>query len=239
MYVVLLIALVLNCFCNSVAQKSLDNIGVVTLDSFTYPVLVNEHSPHSTFVFCMNKKDIGEYGTDSLREQYVEMALSFMKLLDDADVHKLLFSQIIVNGASNARLGASFGLVPTSNGPVFGFIKAGTEDIIPYEGSFNRYSLVAFLNLHADIKIFVPGTSPEFAPLVAEFIKTSMDHPSVAVEVEITDDESETPVKPEYVVSEKLSAVFNKAQALLDSFEAESDSAAIGDHYLKVSCRYM
>jgi len=199
----------------------------------------------------LNKKDIGEYGADSLREQYVIMSLNFMKLLDDEDTHKLLFSQIIVNGASNGRLGANFGLTPTSRGPVFGFIKAGTDEILPYDGSFDKYALVAFLNLHTDVKIFIPGTLPEFAPLVTEFVMTAIKYPSVevVVEVEVTDEEnttdsesdsksvSEAPIntiRPEYIVSDEIAVVMAKAQAMFDTFEAGSDSAVIGDHYLKV-----
>ena len=50
-------------------KRAEEAYGIVMLDSFTYPILVNEYSNQSTFVLVMNKKDLGEYGSDTNRNE--------------------------------------------------------------------------------------------------------------------------------------------------------------------------
>ncbi len=92
-----------------------ESLGVLLLDSWTFPVVFHDHPFHG-IVLCMHKKDIQDYGANSIRMDFLQLAVDFQKLLDEQEAHKILFAQVLVNGAVNGQLGRSLGLTPTSKG---------------------------------------------------------------------------------------------------------------------------
>ncbi len=96
--------------------KGDESLGVVLLDSWTFPIIVNKFTVHGTFILSMNKRDIGDYGSESLRLDFYQLAVDFLKMVDEEDTHKLLFAQVLVNGAINGNLGNKLGLTSSTKG---------------------------------------------------------------------------------------------------------------------------
>lgn len=215
--------------------------GVILLDSFAYPIVVGKHSPHSTFIFAMNKRDVGDYGTDSLRADYYRLALDFQKLIGESDTHKFLFAQVLVNGAINAKLGAKLGLTPTTKGPVYAFIRAGTDsdEVIPYTGRLDQLSLFAFVMDHTPLRVLIPGTDDRFNALAVRFLREFMAQPPMLVEAKDSEDAEEDAAAAIETaeISGELEAVLQEAKAQLQAVRKtdgeKCDAAILGEHYLK------
>lgn len=221
-------------------QSNDDARGVVLLDSFTYPIVVNEHAEHATFVFVLNKRDLGRDDdiTAGLRSDYLSLALEVLRLIDEADTHKLLFGQVVVNGADNGRLGKTFGLDPSAIGPVAGLVRAGTDgdNVIPYTGRMDRTALLDFLQEHVGLHVITPTTDAQFDSLAERFVREFAAHPptvSDGADVEENEGGDATTVS----LSEEVEAVLEDAKAQLEAVRAAdgetSESAVLGEHYLK------
>lgn len=164
------------------STKSDETVGVVMLDSFTYPVLVNSQSPYSTFIMIYEKSTIQEYATASYRADYFRLALDFQKeMANPADDTKMLFAQVVVNGATNRRLAESLGYTRTARGsaqmvlPRFVLVKAGAtgpRDHTAFSGLFERSELFRFLTHHTGVVVTHPGSLPAMDTMLGSFMRS-------------------------------------------------------------------
>jgi hypothetical protein len=217
-----------------------ETFGIVMLDAFTYPVVVNEHAHHATVVMVFDKAFSADYTTASFKSDYFRLALSFQKEIKNReDDDRILFSQVVVNGASNKKLGQMFGLKkPKKNSaevalPKFFIVPAGSTEPIPYAGIFERSDFFKFVSLHSKIDVGLPGTLPEFDKLAGRFLTAMLTSVTDGVS---TAAEGEVPVPAENAAAQ---SVLDEAQALLAAQIPESESLEVAEHYVKVMAKIM
>lgn len=88
------------------SRNEYETLGVLLLDSITFPKIV-PNSNVNVVVCIINKGDIGNYGTDSMRADYLDFA---SKGTLHGNASDTLFTQIIVNGAQNRKLAERIGV---------------------------------------------------------------------------------------------------------------------------------
>ena len=86
-------------------KKSDEKRSVLLLDDFTFSKIV-PHSNADVVVLISQKKMFGDYGTDSLRTDYLNFAF---KMQTEGKAEHVLFTQVIVNGPENR------GIAPSAN----------------------------------------------------------------------------------------------------------------------------
>jgi len=212
-------------------KASDETFGIVMLDSFTYPVVVNENAQHATVVMVYDKAFATEYTTASFKDDYFRLALKFQKEIKRReDDDKILFSQVVVNGASNKKLGEMFGLKkPKRNSaevslPKFFIVPAGSTEFIQYAGIFERSEFFKFVSIHSKVDVGLPGTLPEFDALAGKFL-----HAMVAT----VGGEATTDAAP--VDNSAADAMIDEAKALLAGLGDEnSETVEVAEHYVKV-----
>lgn len=97
----------------------------------------------------------GNYATDSLRADF----LSFAEKGElQGNTESVLFAQVIVNGAQNAKLAEKIGVVGQLTTPKTFLFKAGSSKSIPYTGAYNMVALTRWLSKHTDFFYGTPGT---------------------------------------------------------------------------------
>ena len=157
-------------------RASDESVGIVLLDSFTFPTVVRSGAPFFTFVLCFNKAGVGDYGLDSARADYYRMAVDFQKEINEEDDGKILFSQVIVNGATNRKLGEKFGINAQSKNPQFWLINPSNNEIIPYKEPLNKVSFYRYILEHTGITVSLPGTLPEMEQVTKKFVNTVVNN---------------------------------------------------------------
>lgn len=173
----ILAVLLMLCICGAQkGGKSSDEAkGVLLVDSITLPKLIPLHI--DLMVLVVQKKQIGDYGTDSIRADYFNFA-NFVQLKAKGDeVKPILFAQMIVNGAENLKAAVRLGVKENFLHPALFLIRKGTVDAIPYptKEPFHQNSLLGFLNKHTDFYYKVQGTNKVFDGLAAEFVAATGD----------------------------------------------------------------
>lgn len=142
--------------------------GVVLLDAVTFPILVPSEK-YSVVLLIANKAQIGDYGTDSIRQDYFAFA-QFSQTEGEAE--DILFAQILVNGAENLKLATTLGLEKDFKHPaMFVFPKGSKESArYPAKSPYHIPQLVRFLGEHTNYYYKYPGTIREFDNLAKEFV---------------------------------------------------------------------
>ncbi|RYH11424.1 hypothetical protein EON65_38885, partial [archaeon] len=157
----------------AVPFKSVDEYnGVVLLDAVTYPKLVLSNN-YVMMVMIAQKKQIGEYGTDSIRADYFDFADFVQRVAEvDNEGPSVLFTQILVNGAQNAKLAKQFGLEDDFTHPALFVIPRGQKEPVRFPAAepFHRDSLIRFLTTYTDFYFKIPGTLKQFDKLVVRFM---------------------------------------------------------------------
>ena len=149
--------------------------GVVLLDSITYHKLIP--SPiHYYVVLVANKHSIGDYGTDSIRSDYIAFAHFAQSHGENAD--EVIFSQVIVNGAENAKIARDLGLKDNFEHPAMFIIPKGAKDVkdavqYPDDKPYHPHDLARFLAQYTSFYYHIPGTSKIFDRLSKDFMQTN------------------------------------------------------------------
>jgi hypothetical protein len=151
--------------------------GVLLVDGITFPKLIPSLQ-FVTLILVVQKKQIGDYGTDSIRADYFEFAnFVQLKVEVDEETTPILFTQLIVNGAENSGVAKGLGLKEDFVHPVLFALPKGVSiaDAIPYPASepFHRTSMLQFLSQHTEFYFKIPGTLKAFDKLAREFIQTA------------------------------------------------------------------
>lgn len=98
-----------------------------------------------------------------------------------------MFSQVIVNGAQNARLASRIGVPPNFKHPKMFLYLPNSTDNVPYpdSGAFNDLALTRFVSKHTDFFFGVPGTIENFDQLAEKFVAAHpADYDSIIAEAE-------------------------------------------------------
>ena len=168
-----LIGLLLLSFTNVVisakGKHSQETYGVVLLDSITFPKIVP--SPNNVvLVLVTNKAYIGDYGTDSIRSEYLNFAVKGETLGNSENV---LFTQIIVNGAENLKLVERIGVSPDFKHPLlFLYQKNSMKPIqFPITESFHSITLTNFVTKYAEFFYGINGLIESYNKFATRFIK--------------------------------------------------------------------
>eukprot|EP00981_Chlorochromonas_danica_P005813 scaffold1192_cov179-Ochromonas_danica.AAC.8 len=166
--------------CSSAApipfKSSHESKGVVLLDAITFPKIIPPMNC-DLMVLVVQKAQIGDYGTDSIRGDYFAFA-DFVQLKATGDeVKPVLFAQVIVNGAENAALARSLGMKDKFTHPGLFFYAKGSTTPIPYPSTepFQSDSLLRFLNKHGDFYYKLSGTSKELDQFIEPFLQASSE----------------------------------------------------------------
>lgn len=178
--------------------------GVVLLDSITYPVLVPSDK-YSVVLLIANKAQIGDYGTDSIRQDYFAFA-QFAQMEGEAE--DILFAQMFVNGAENLKLATSLGVKKDFKHPVMFIFPKGSSEKVEYPATspFHIPQLVRFLGAHTNFYYKYPGTIRDFDDIANELIEAKTE--------------------------EEQKAVLQKAEKLRDAITKEEDKET-GQYYVK------
>ncbi len=141
------------------------------MDSITFPKLIPS-ATHATAVLVYQKGQLGDYGTDSIRQDYFSFA-DEINTADDGE--KVLFAQVILNGASNLNILRAMGGDETYKHPMLFIYPKGSNIAVQYPTTspFVSDSLKRFLAKHTDINIRIPGTNKVYDDFVKRFFKAS------------------------------------------------------------------
>jgi protein disulfide-isomerase A6 len=144
--------------------------GILLLDAITFPKLVPSKT-HYVVVQVTNKHTIGDYGTDSIRADYMSFA-QFAQ--DKGESQDILFAQVIVNGAENQHLAKRIGVKDGFRFPSLFIFPIGSSEAVQYpeKKPYHPHDLTRFLSQHTNFYYHIPGTSKTFDQLSKEFIKT-------------------------------------------------------------------
>lgn len=159
--------------------------GISLLDSITFPQLVPH--PHMTIVLLLfNVNSKGEYGADSMREDFVHFANKGTK---DGNGDNVLFAQVPVNDkeGTNIDIAKKLGVSPSFQFPRMFLFKAGNPDPIPYpeSGKFNDASFTTFVARHSDFFLGIDGLEPRFEMIAKRFIAAhNIEYDSLIAEAE-------------------------------------------------------
>jgi hypothetical protein len=145
--------------------------GVLLLDSFTFPKLVPSEK-HTFVVLVTNKQSIGDYGTDSIRADFFALG-NFVQTREDETGKDMIFAQVLVNGADNARLAERIGMKRDFKHPRMFIYPANATKPIPYPETapFHLQSLLRFIVQNSHYNYRMPGTLAKYDELVKEVAK--------------------------------------------------------------------
>jgi hypothetical protein len=149
-------------------KNEMETYGILLLDGITFDKVVP--SPQNTVVLLVyNKREVGDYGTDSIREDYFNFATEAQRKGDSDNV---LFAQLIVNGAQNSGVAARLDMEPNFRHPKMFLFKPGNAKPIEYPSTspFNFVALSQFVSKHSSFHIRTPGTIQAYNELVAKLL---------------------------------------------------------------------
>jgi hypothetical protein len=151
-------------------KNDYESLGVVYLDAITFPKIV-PHETKAVLVMVFSKTSVGDNTADQLRNEYYSFAQKG-ELQGNAD--DVLFAQVMVNGAQNAKLADRIGMTFNNNQRVpklFLFKPKNPVSIsFPETSSFTFLSLSRFVSRHTDFFFGNPGTIEEFDLLAERFV---------------------------------------------------------------------
>lgn len=152
-------------------KNDYESLGVVYLDAITFPKIV-PHETKAVLVMVFSKTSVGDSTADQLRNEYYSFAQKG-ELQGNAD--DVLFAQVMVNGAQNAKLADRIGITFNNNNQrvpkLFLFKPKSVVSIsFPETSTFTFLSLSRFVSRHTDFFFGNPGTIEEFDLLAEQFV---------------------------------------------------------------------
>lgn len=147
-------------------------MGVVLLDSITFSKIIPS-SKYAVAVLVCNKREIGEYATDSIRSDYFDFARKGD--FEGNAEENVLFAQVIVNGAHNMKLAETIGVPKGFQHPQLFLYKPNSETPIPYpqKDPFQATALTSFLSKHTSFFYGIPGLVAVFEKYSDVFVLSS------------------------------------------------------------------
>jgi len=164
-----------------------EEIGVALLDAVTFPKIV-PHQTLSVLLLVHNSVSDGDYGSDSIRQDFYSFAEK-SQLHGASDM--VLYAQLLVtdNEPANLNLALSLGLASDFVHPRILFFRAGEAKPIEYPTKLqvNHVALSRWLAKQVD-DYFLPTTGliQSFAPLVVRFMKSRDRDQQTAIIAEAT-----------------------------------------------------
>lgn len=175
---------------NSLKGKSPDEApGVVLLDSITFDKVVPSCTSNVMILF-LDKRQIGQPTTDGSRDNFLEVSRD--KDVDDKD---LLFAQVMVNGAENAKL--VFERLNITELPRLYLFPKGSETPIAFPPGvyINGINTRRFASKHTGTVYRTPSSLLDFDHRALQFVKATkaeqeelLSNAFVKIKKEIPDD---------------------------------------------------
>lgn len=171
MIILLLLMILVNVDSIKVKVKNdYENLGVVYLDAITFSKVV-PHENKAVLVMVFSKNSVGDVSADQMRNEYYSFA---HKGELQGNAEDVLFAQVMVNGAQNAKLADRIGVSFNSNEkqPKLFLFKPKNSNSISYPeiSSFTFLALSRFVSKHTDFFFGNPGTIEEFDLLAERFV---------------------------------------------------------------------
>jgi len=184
-------------FAKIKGKNEFESLGVVLLDAITFPKVV-PHPKLNVLVMVCNKGEIGNYMSDSLRADFLNFA---QKGELQGNTETVIFAQVIVNGAQNAKLAERIGVKGELVTPKSFLYKPGDSRSIPYTGAYNMVALTRWLSKHTDFFYGTPGTIESFDKLAERFVFADpSEYDAIIAEAEA--------MRPSVELKDKKNAVF-------------------------------
>ena len=135
-------------------------------------------------LFNVNSK--GEYGADSLREDFVHFADKGTK---EGNGDTVIFAQVPIDDkdGTNVDIAKKLGVSPSFKFPRVFLFKAGNPDPIPYPetGKYTDASFTTFVAKHSDFFLGIDGLEPRFEAIAKRFIAAhNIEYDSLIAEAE-------------------------------------------------------
>jgi hypothetical protein len=182
--------------------------GVLLVDYITFPHII-PHTTSSVLLMIWNEAKKGDYGTDSLIED-------FMTFADRAEHHgnsdNVIFSQLVVNNWPNRNLSIEIdpGLESYDFPRIYWFAPGSTKPIFyPKHTSINVIQLTRFLSSATTFYLDLPGTVEEYYYLAKKYSTSIHDN-------------------------EEKTSVINEAKEKLKTLVATSTNALALTYYIHV-----
>jgi len=158
--------------CTAAPPKNDGKRSVLLLDDFTFPKIV-PHSNADVVLLIAQKKMFGDYGTDSLRTDYLNFAF---KMQTEGKADHVLFTQVIVNGPENRGLADEI-VGEDFIHPKMYIFPAGSAIPIPYpdDQPFHLNTLTQFVAQHTTLSFQLPGTLKVFDDFASAFVNAEDD----------------------------------------------------------------
>lgn len=143
---------------------------VLLVDAITFPKIV-PNPTRDVIVLVSQKSQLGDYGTDSIRNDYFSFS---HKVQTQGEADHVLFAQLIVNGAENAKLAQEIGVGDNFVHPKLFIYPAGSNTAIQYpdDQPFHLNTLTQFARQHSSLQFQLPGTMKKFDELATQFLST-------------------------------------------------------------------
>lgn len=159
-----------------------EQVGVVLLDGVTFPKVI-PHATLSTLVLVHSAAGDGDYGSDSIRQDFYAFAEK-SQLHGTSDM--VLYAHLMVSESepANAKLATSLGLAPDLIHPKILFFKVGETKPVEYptQMQVNHVALSRWMAKQVD-EYFLPtvGLIQSFKPLIVRFMRASGDQQSAII----------------------------------------------------------
>jgi len=207
---------------NSLKGKSPDEApGVVLLDSITFPKVVPSCTANVMVLF-LDKRQIGQPTTDGSRDNF--LSVSRDKDVDDKD---LLFAQVMVNGAENAKL--VFERLNITDLPRLYLFPKGSETSIAFPSGvyINGVNTRRFASKHTGTLYRTPSSFLDFDQRALQFVKATKAEQEVLlkdaeekVKAEVLDDDTEDTKKLAETYLRTMQKIIEKGPTYVkDEFE--------------------
>jgi hypothetical protein len=157
--------------------------GLLLLDSVTFPMFV-PHPTHTVVVLVWNQDAAGDYGADSMKEDYVHFA---DKGVRQGKSENLLFAHVPVTAVKNADVAQRLGIEAGFKFPRLFLFEPGSSVAIPYptKNPFHDTALTTFVAKHSDFFLGISGLEPRYDDIAKRFRDAhSMEYPALIEEAE-------------------------------------------------------
>eukprot|EP01035_Chromulina_nebulosa_P020039 gene20039-26019_t len=135
---------------------------------------MNMKHNYAVVVLVANKASIGDYGTDSIREDYFYFAKEGET---KGKAGSILFTQVIVNGAQNQKLSNQIGVPKGFQHPQLFIYPKNSKEAIPFPQyeKFNVATLTKFVSKYADFYYGIPGLVEPLTGIANKFARSDKE----------------------------------------------------------------
>lgn len=183
--VVVMLIHVVVCMAKLKLKNEYELHGIPLLDSVTFPQLV-PHPHYTVVVMLFNVNSQGDYGADSMREDYVHFADKGSK---EGKGDSILFTQVPVNDrdGTNVDIAKKLGLLPSFKFPRLFLFRPGNPEpvVYPEGGKYNDMAFTSFVARHSDFFLGIDGLEPRFEMITKRFVRAhKIEYDAIIAEAE-------------------------------------------------------